>query len=112
MTRIFVRFTQAGFHYWPGAPDHRIYLADPHRHQFHFEVSMRVHHDERDVEFHDLIDAARDELIPDGNYGPLSCEAIASVLLDRLATRFPGRDIHVTVSEDGEAGATVTEDNT
>ena len=55
---IFVRFEQVGFHCWPDAPSHRAYLRASHRHLFGIEVTTRVDHDERDIEFHDLRDEA------------------------------------------------------
>lgn len=105
-TRIFVRFTEPGWHRWPAAPDSRAYLRDSHRHLFHYEVSMLVTHDERDVEFHDLIDAAR-SYVHLGDLGARSCETIARDLLGDLHGEYPDRHVIVTVSEDGECGATV-----
>lgn len=107
MTRseIFVRFRRVGFHRWPGASGKRAYLAFPHRHVFHVEVSMDVGHDEREVEFHDLLDAAQEEFGGEDR-GTMSCEAMARELGKKLARRF-GRAVVVCVSEDGEAGSRV-----
>jgi hypothetical protein len=107
---IFVRFTFAGFHRWAGAPPQRSYLADRHRHLFHVEVRMQVGHDDREVEFHDVIDRARAifeyELSTNGNFGCHSCEMLARELGGRLA-RLYQRHITTIVSEDGECGAQV-----
>ncbi|MEY9179702.1 hypothetical protein [Bradyrhizobium sp. USDA 313] len=107
---IFVRFTMAGFHRWAGAPIGRAYLADRHRHLFHVEVRMQVAHDDREVEFHDLLDEARtifaEDLGANGNYGSHSCEMLGRELGDRLAKQY-GRPVTVIVSEDGECGAQV-----
>lgn len=110
MTRIFVRFREPGWHRWPDAPDTREYLADRHRHVFHYEVSMLVMHDERDVEFHDLLDEARDLLPSTGQFGSCSCETIAREMCEELSIAYPGRRVIVTVSEDGECGATVRDE--
>lgn len=109
---VWVQFQQVGFHYWADAPKHRAYLAQSHRHVFHVEVSADVEHDDRDIEFHDLRDEATSlfrglTVSKGGDFGPQSCETLAR----RLAVRVAGnlaRPITVTVSEDGECGATVT----
>lgn len=106
---IFVRFDVPGWHWWESAPKHRAYLASAHRHVFRVEVRMTVTHDDREVEFHDLIDKARSllsKLAPQGAFGGQSCERIASVLGMALAAVYD-RQVEVTVSEDGECGATV-----
>lgn len=106
---IFVRFTYPGFHRWAGAPAGRAYLADRHRHLFHVEVRMQVAHDDREVEFHDLIDEATalfDLLGVDGNFGSHSCEMLGRELGSKLAEHY-ARPVTVIVSEDGECGAQV-----
>jgi len=107
---IFVRFTFPGFHRWAGAPADRAYLSDRHRHLFHVEVRMQVRHDDREVEFHDLLDFARDiltnDLSVDGNFGAHSCEMIGREMGDRLVKVYR-RNVMVIVSEDGECGAMV-----
>jgi hypothetical protein len=59
-TSITVRFTAPGFHQWPAAPQRRAYLRERHRHLFHVAVTIPVLHADREVEFHDLQDAARE----------------------------------------------------
>lgn len=97
----------AGFHAWPLAAGPRSYLAARHRHVFHFRVELDVYHDGRDVEFHDLLDDCRAMTPINVEWDDRSCEAIGHVLLDALERRWPGRHPAVTVSEDGECGATV-----
>ncbi len=97
-----------GFHRWPGAPAHRAYLRDRHRHLFHVRAAVRVAHDDRDTEFHDLSDMIR------GWWGPgarecdaMSCEALAR----ELGAWLRNRGVAVAsaeVSEDGESGSVVT----
>ena len=101
---IWVKFTVPGFHCWPDAPDHRAYLRNEHRHLFHVKVTTSVKHDDREIEFHDLLDAAK-ELFDTGD-GTWSCERMASRLSAELAQQF-GRSFRVDVSEDGECGAAV-----
>jgi hypothetical protein len=111
---IFVTFTEVGFHRWDNAPAHRAYLRSDHRHVFHVRVEMAVSHDDREVEFHDLIDRARAEFRSCsamdsndiGDYGPQSCEMMARTVAELLSFRFT-RPVQVGVSEDGEVGAMV-----
>ena len=102
---IFVRFTQPGFHHWPQPTPERSYLGQRHRHLFHVEVRLQVEHDDREVEFHDLLDFARARF-PGGELGPQSCEMLARSLGKEIARRFQ-RAVEVAVSEDGEVGALV-----
>lgn len=103
MTEIIVRFQVEGWHCWPGAPDHRAYLRTPHRHMFHVDVSMPVGHDDREVEFHDLLDFCR-AAMPPGDYGHRSCEMLARELYQKITRRYTRRAV-VSVFEDGEVGA-------
>ncbi len=105
-TRIFVTWTAPGFHHWPGAPDERDYLGIRHRHLFHYRIELDVLHDERDIEFHDLLDIGKTST-RDAEWNGMSCEAIARALLFIVEHHCPGRHASVTVSEDGECGATV-----
>lgn len=108
--QIHVRFSEQGFHSWPGAPARRIYLSNTHRHLFVVEVTTTVNHDDREIEFHDLRDQAlalfRQQQNVDGNFGEASCEMIARRLGADLA-RAHARSFTVAVFEDGEFGATV-----
>jgi hypothetical protein len=105
-TTISVKFTQEGFHCWPNAPEHREYLRYRHRHLFHVEIKIEVSHNERDVEFHDLLSMCRKEFSVKEK-GTKSCETMAQDLHDYLSAKFDGRWISVEVSEDGEFSATV-----
>lgn len=107
-TIIFMRWRSPGFHRWPDAAGERAYLADRHRHVFHFEACMSVWHDDRDVEFHDALDALHTCTPAGKDWGASSCEVIARQLLDYINDMWPGRHPVVTVSEDGECGATVS----
>ena len=108
---VWVKVALPGFHYWEHASGKRDYLASRHRHLFHIEVEVPVSHDDRDVEFHDLQDLVRVWWGPSPReWGGSSCETIARTLADYLVVSGvePSR---VTISEDGESGATITWEN-
>ena len=115
---IFVTFQKEGIHLYPAAAsDFNLktgdeydvsFLGTPHRHIFHFEVTIEVFHNDRDIEFiqfkrwlENLYKAGTLEL----NYK--SCEMISDDLYEEIATRYPDRNIEITVSEDNENGATI-----
>jgi hypothetical protein len=111
---IWVTFDKEGIHKYPQAlSDPKLidvhFLGHPHRHIFKFNVSIEVFHDDRDIEFI----LFKRELLNLYNKGTLqldykSCEMLAIDIIDYCKDKYPGRDISVTVSEDGENGATVT----
>ena len=115
---IFVRFQKEGIHCYPAAATDPAlatgdeydvsFLASPHRHMFHFEVTIQVFHNDRDIEFiqfkrwlENLYAGGTLEL----NYK--SCEMISDELYDQIAARYPDRNIVINVSEDGENGAVI-----
>ena len=115
---IWVTFTREGIHCYPAAAtDPNLatgdrydvsYLANPHRHIFHFNVSIEVTHNDRDIEFIQF----KRWLENSFNDGALqldhkSCEMISDDIYGLIAERYPNRDVHITVSEDGENGATI-----
>ena len=115
---IFVTFQKEGIHCYPAAatdPSLKTgdmydvsFLGTPHRHIFHFNVSIEVFHNDRDIEF---IQFKRwlENLYSQGTLELdfKSCEMLSDDLYEQIATRYPGRDIEITVSEDGENGATI-----
>lgn len=116
---IWVTFRKEGIHMYPAAlTDPKLktndeydvsFLGTPHRHIFHFTVGIQVFHNDRDIEF---IQFKRwlENLYSQGtlvlNFN--SCEMISDDLYEVIATRYPERDIEITVSEDGENGATIS----
>jgi hypothetical protein len=117
---IWVTFRREGIHRYPAAQDDPAlatgdqydvsFLAYPHRHIFHFTVAIQVWHNDRDVEFiqfkrwlEGLYSGAQGVLSLDYK----SCEMISDDLYEQIASRYPDRDIEITVSEDGENGATI-----
>ena len=116
---IFVTFQKEGIHMYPAAAsDFNLatgdeydvsFLGTPHRHIFHFDVSIQVFHNDRDIEF---IQFKRwlENLYKGGilELNHKSCEMISDDLYEQIATRYPNRKIIITVSEDGENGSTIT----
>lgn len=111
-TSVWVKFTRVGFHNWEKAAEvlpERAYLADRHRHLFHFTVEVPVTHDDRQIEFHHLRDQLCEWLPAEPiEFGGKSCEAIAHDVMLFLYEEYPWLPwAHVGVSEDGEAGADI-----
>jgi hypothetical protein len=115
---IFVRFQKEGIHCYPAAATDPAlatgdeydvsFLGSPHRHIFHFEVTIQVFHNDRDIEFiqfkrwlENLYAGGTLEL----NYK--SCEMISDELYDQIAARYPDRAVWINISEDGENGAVI-----
>lgn len=108
---ICVKFQKEGIHCYPAAKNIPgvEFLANPHRHLFHFEVAVEVFHDDRELEFilfKRELEKLYNESILLLNYK--SCEMIADELEKYIISNYPGRDIIVSVFEDGENGALLT----
>lgn len=109
---IWVTFQREGMHKYPAALE-KPELADvsflgyPHRHIFHFNVEIEVVHDDRDIEFI-LFKRELEGLFQEGTMqlDYKSCEMICDDLAGYIIDKYPGRDLTITVSEDGENGAT------
>ena len=114
---IFVTFQKEGIHLFPaaandpkfatGKADDVSFLGYAHRHMFHFTVEVQVQHDDRDIEFIQF----KRELEALYSSGTLqlnhkSCEMIADDLAYYIIDKYPNRPLTITVSEDGENGAT------
>ena len=116
---IWVTFQKEGIHMYPAASTDPAlatgdeydvsFLGTPHRHIFHFNVAIEVFHNNRDIEF---IQFKRwlEKLYSQGTLelNFKSCEMISDDLYETIATRYPNRKVVITVSEDGENGATIT----
>ena len=109
---IWVTFQREGIHKYPAALDDPklaevSFLGYPHRHMFHFKVEIAVFHDDRDIEF--ILFKRWLESLYAGDILQLdykSCEMISDDLADYIIDKYPGRSVTITVSEDGENGAT------
>jgi hypothetical protein len=117
---IWITFRKEGIHNYPAAEtdinlktgdEYDVsFLGYPHRHIFHFTVAIEVFHNDRDVEFIQFKRwleklYSRDKGILSLEYK--SCEMISDDLYEVIASRYPNRNIEITVAEDGENGATV-----
>ena len=115
---IWVTFQKEGIHCYPAAAtDPNLatgdqydvsFLANPHRHIFHFRVWLSVTHNDRDVEFiqfkrwlEQLYSSTQNILSLDHK----SCEMMSDELYDMISQKYPGREIWIEVSEDGENGS-------
>jgi len=115
---IWVTFRKEGIHKYPAAAiDPNLatgdeydvsFLANPHRHIFHFRVWLSVTHNNRDVEF---IQFKRWlEKLYSSNQGVLSldyksCEMMSDDLYAQISAKYPDREVWIEVSEDGENGS-------
>ncbi len=106
---IYVTEQFEAFHRWKDAPDEVAFLRSMHRHMFHVKVTIEVKHDDRDIEFIMFKRKVRDFLREkyEMKEGIGSCEMIAESIIEYLKKEYPGRDVVVEVSEDGENGAIV-----
>jgi uncharacterized protein YqgQ len=112
-TSVWVTWQKEGIHKYPAAAtDSRLaavsFLANEHRHIFHFKVKLEVFHDDREVEFI-LLKRELEELYNKGTLqlNFMSCEMIAKELLDYVKQYYPNRDCTIDVSEDNENGCTL-----
>ena len=118
---IKVKFQKEGVHKFPGADkdpkyatgkwDAVSFLGYPHRHVFHFYVTLGVTHNDRDVEF---IQFKRElERLYTKNVLHLdyqSCEMIAEDLINYIEQKYPNRAVRVEVYEDDENGGILEND--
>lgn len=113
---IWVKFSREGIHKYPAAltdpalatgDEYDVsFLGYPHRHIFHFQVWIAVTHSDRDVEFIQFkrwLEKLYSDKTLQLNYR--SCEMISEDLYEKIAARYPGREVWIEVSEDGENGA-------
>jgi hypothetical protein len=113
---IWVTFRKEGMHCYPAAAtDPNLatgdeydvsFLANEHRHIFHFRVWIGVTHNDRDIEFIQfkrwLENLYKDAIL---SLDHKSCEMMSDDLYDSISKKYPGREIWIEVSEDGENGS-------
>jgi hypothetical protein len=118
--QIWVSFQREGIHKYPAAlEDPKLatndqydvsFLGYPHRHIFHFRVSIDVFHNNRDIEFIQFkrwlqgLYSNQDTVL---SLDYKSCEMIADDLYQEIAKRYPNRSVIIEVSEDGENGCVI-----
>ena len=116
--QIWVSFRKEGIHRYPAAgTDPNLctageydvsFLANAHRHIFHFRVAIDVFHNDRDIEFIQFkrwLESLYNTDIIQLDFK--SCEMIADDLYDQIAARYPNRAVVIDVSEDGENGCII-----
>jgi len=113
---IWVTFRKEGIHCYPAAAtDPNLatgdeydvaFLANKHRHIFHFRVWIGVTHNDRDIEFIQfkrwLENLYKDNIL-DVNFQ--SCEMMSDDLYSEISEKYPNREVWIEVSEDGENGS-------
>ena len=113
---IWVTFQKEGIHKYPAAlTDTNLatgdeydvsFLGYPHRHIFHFKVWISVTHDDRDIEFIQfkrwLENLYKDAIL---SLDYKSCEMMSGDLYDSISQKYPGREVWIEISEDGENGS-------
>jgi len=104
---IWVTFRKEGLHKWPDAVNYPgvEFLANEHRHEFHFRVHLEVFHNDREVEFilfKRELQSLYEEKTLQLDYK--SCEMMADDLYSYIAKNYSGRNVIIEVSEDGENG--------
>lgn len=122
---IWVTFRKEGIHKYPAAltdpalatgDEYDVsFLGYPHRHIFHFRVWINVLHNDRDIEFIQfkrwLESLYNGSTGNNSNQGAVlsldykSCEMMSDDLYDIISKKYPGREIWIEISEDGENGS-------
>jgi len=113
---IWVTFRKEGIHRYPAAAtDPNLctageydvsFLANAHRHIFHFKVWISVEHNDRDIEFIQFkrwLEGLYNKDILQLDFK--SCEMMSDDLYDTISQKYPGREVWIEVSEDGENGS-------
>ena len=120
---IWVTFRKEGIHKYPAAltdpalatgDEYDVsFLGYPHRHIFHFRVWISVEHNDRDIEFIQFKRWLENLYSGIGPYSEnqvlsldhKSCEMMSDELYDIISKKYPGREVWIEVSEDGENGS-------
>ena len=116
--KIWITFRREGIHRYPAAAtDPKLctageydvsFLANAHRHIFHFRIWIDVFHNDRDIEFIQFkrwLESLYSKDILQLDFK--SCEMIADDLYIQVAGRYPGRAVWIEVAEDGENGCLI-----
>jgi hypothetical protein len=111
-TTVLIKLSIDACHNFPLAADlfpEVDFLADRHRHMFHFKIECYVSHDDRQIEFlmlkRDILDYLLETYYDYGTrtheFGARSCEMLATEILNYFSAK------RVEVWEDDENGAAV-----
>ena len=111
---IWVKFQKEGIHKYPAALEDPAlatgdeydvsFLGYPHRHTFHFKVTIQVFHDDRDIEFIQFKRWMENLYAGTLQLDYKSCEMIADDLYMAINDKYPDREVWIEVGEDGENG--------
>ena len=110
---IWVTFQKEGIHCYPeAAKDNSLtdvnFLGYTHRHIFHFKVWIEVFQDNRDIEFIQFkrwLESLYNENTL--NLNSKSCEMISNDLHGIITSKYPNRDIRISIAEDNENGSEI-----
>jgi hypothetical protein len=116
--KIWITFRREGIHRYPAAAtdpslctagEYDVsFLANAHRHIFHFRIWIDVFHNDRDIEFIQFkrwLEGLYNKDLLQLDFK--SCEMIADDLYIQVAGRYPGRAVWIEVAEDGENGCLI-----
>jgi hypothetical protein len=116
--KIWVTFRREGIHRYPAAATDPAlctageydvsFLANAHRHIFHFRIWIDVFHNDRDIEFIQFkrwLESLYSKDILQLDFK--SCEMLADDLYIQVAGRYPDRAVWIEVAEDGENGCLI-----
>jgi hypothetical protein len=116
--KIWITFRREGIHRYPAAATDPAlctageydvsFLANAHRHIFHFRVWIDVFHNDRDIEFIQFkrwLESLYSKDVLELDFK--SCEMIADDLYTQIAGRYPERAVWIEVAEDGENGCLI-----
>ena len=108
MKKIFcvVNFQVEGIHYYKDAEGEEEFLKYPHRHVFHISVKIQQFHNNRDIEFIAFKRWVSKDF--DNDFSYKSCEMISDTLHDKIIDKYTGRELEISVFEDGENGSVTT----
>ena len=109
---IWVTFQKAGFHKYPAAETDLTlqdvsYLGNRHRHLFKFKVQIEIFHNDRELEFHQVLNYCESLFDKTIEIDFKSVEMLADDLYVQLAAKYPNRYMKINVSEDGECGCEI-----
>ena len=110
MKWVYCTVIKEGYHKWEGAKAYPevSYLADKHRHLFHYKISVSVEGNDREIEFIMLKHKMEKFISSAFSVDDMgSCESQAERIVEELKVMYPHRDYKVQVSEDGENGSIV-----
>lgn len=111
LSLISVKFRKEGIHCYPEALTNPEladvqFLGYPHRHEFWFTVTIEVFENNRDIEFFQFkrwLQSLYDNNILQLDYK--SCEMMCDDLAELIGQKYPGRQVSIEISEDGENSA-------